>query len=570
MSRIADLETRVLALEKRLAALEGVDPDTVQVETTAADGPAGDGVAAAASTHIGRVLLIFGGAYLLRAITEYEFVPIAIGLIMGASYALVWLGMAWRTGSIEEERIKAEFFGGTSVVLCLPLLHEATTQFPLLSGAQGVVAIAVYWILAMGVAIRHRLTVLAWMSTAGSIVAAFASLMSSQTAFSVAVFLLLVGLGTTWIAWWRKWTGLCWLGAAGANVVVIALIALSITERWPISPDEAFLFAVALLVVYLVSFTWFTHLKGLIVTAFQCVQTLLVGCIVLAAALVAVRAGQVAMNTVGIMGVIVGAGGYGLAIARETRTLRYPNFFYYSTFGLVFLLVGTGILAPLSLVSVLWALLAVVMAYLSARTGWVSLSLQCTLLLVAASAGSGLLTTGLEAFAGDPGNGWVAVTGAEVLVATATVACLFIPVAQHSDRWGRLAGIPQLVGLALSVWSVGGLFVAIAAQEVADVSGPEPGLAALAALRTAVLAMAAVLLALSSRQERWPEARWLVYPVLILVCIKLFIEDFPHGEPAALFVALAFVGGSLLLVARLLKRSDDPEKSASGKRLERA
>jgi hypothetical protein len=569
MSRISDLETRVLALERRLAALEGVDPETVQVETAAADGPAGDGVAAAASTHIGRVLLIFGGAYLLRAITEYEFVPIAIGLIMGASYALVWLGMAWRTAPVEGQRIKAEFFAGTSVVLCLPLLHEATTQFPLLSGTQGVIAIGIFWVLAMLVAVRHHLTILAWMSTAGSIVAAFASLLASQTAFSVAVFLLLVGLGTTWIARWQKWTGLCWLGAAGANVVVIALIALSTTDRWPISPDVAFLFAVALLVLYLLSFTWFTHVKGLVVTAFQCVQTLLVACIVLAAALVAVRAGQVAMNTVGFMGVIVGAGGYGLAVARETRTLRYPNFFYYSTFGLVFLLVGTGILAPLDLASIVWALLAIVMAYLSARTGWVSLSLQCTILLVAASAGSGLLAAGLEAFAGDPSNGWVSVTGAHVLVSTATVACLFIPVAQHSDRWGGLAGLPQLIVLALSVWSVGGVFVAIAAQEVADAGGSAPGLAALAALRTAVLAMAAVILALSSRQARWPEARWLVYPVLIVVCIKLFIEDFPHGEPAALFVALAFVGGSLLLVARLLKRADDTDKSTVGQNLER-
>ena len=55
-----------------------------------------------------------------------------------------------------------------------------------------------------------------------------------------------------------------------------------------------------------------------------------------------------------------------------------------------------------------------------------------------------------------------------------------------------------------------------------------------------------------SRFRRWPEARWLVYPVLILVGIKLVLEDFPHGQPATLFVALALVGGALLLVARLL------------------
>ncbi len=186
----------------------------------------------------------------------------------------------------------------------------------------------------------------------------------------------------------------------------------------------------------------------------------------------------------------------------STRELRYPNFFYYSTFGLVFLLVGTGILAPLDASSVIWALLAIVMAYFSYRVGWVSLSLQCTILLVAASVASGLLMTGLVAFTGDPADGWAVVTPAQGVVAAATVACLFIPVAQHSERWGTLSGLPQLIVLGLSVWSVGALFIAISGPPVAGIGGTEPSLAALAAalaaVRTAVLAAAAVTLARGS------------------------------------------------------------------------
>jgi hypothetical protein len=556
-AEIADLEARIVAIERRLAALEGEKAESGPQAETRAVTPGGDGFAATASTHIGRVLLIFGGAYLLRAITDYGFVPTALGLLLGASYALVWLVMAWRRAGVEAERVKAEFFGGTSVVLGLPLLYEAANRFALLSGTQAVVAVAVYFTLALATATRHRMTVLAWMTTAGSIAVAIALLVSARAAIPVAAFLILLGIGSLWAVYLRDWLGLHWLGALGANVGVGALIALSLSDRWPISPALAFGFAVVLLISYLANITFQTHVRGRLVNLLEAAQTAVAGLIVLAAAVVAVRAGDLGMQAVGIMGLVLGAGGYGLAIARETRTLRYRNFFYYSSFGLVFLLVGTGILLPMDGSSAVWALLAAAMAYFSFRVGWVSLSLQCTILLVAASAGSGLLATGLETLVGDPQDGWVVVSPAQILVALTTVACLFIPVAQRSERWGTLAELPQLLVLILSVWSVGGLFIAVVAPAIAGVQGPEPSMAALAALRTVMLSVAAVTLAFSSRHARWPEARWLVYPVLVLVGIKLFVEDFPNGEPTALFVALGFVGSALLLVAPLLKRADD-------------
>jgi hypothetical protein len=395
------------------------------------------------------------------------------------------------------------------------------------------------------------------MTTAGGIAVAIALLVSARAAVPVAIFLILLGLGSLWAVHLRQWLGLHWLGALGANVGVGALVALSLSDRWPIPSVLAFTFAVVLLLSYLANITFHTHVRGLIVTVLEAAQTAVAGLIVLAAAIVAVRAGDLGMQTVGIMGLVLGAGGYGLAVARETRTQRYPNFFYYSTFGLVFLLVGTGILLPMAGSSAVWSLMAAVVAYFSYRVGWVSLSLQCTILLLAASAGSGLLQSGFDWYVGDPEGGWLPVRPAQILVALTTIICLFIPVAQRSERWGGLALLPQLIVLILSVWSVGGLFIAVVAPAIAGVTGEEPSMAALAALRTATLSVAAVTLAMSSRHPRWPEARWLVYPVLVLVGIKLFVKDFPNGEPAALFVALGFVGSALLLVASLLKRADN-------------
>ena len=142
-SSIADLEARLAAVEKRLAALEEGRPGKVaahQPEPEAVE--QGDGFAAAASAQVGRILLIFGGAYFLRAITEEGYVATALGLLLGAAYAVWWLLFAYRKAADPAQRTKPSFLAGTSVLLSLPLLHEAATTFAVLSGTQGVVAIA--------------------------------------------------------------------------------------------------------------------------------------------------------------------------------------------------------------------------------------------------------------------------------------------------------------------------------------------------------------------------------------------------------------------------------------------
>jgi hypothetical protein len=260
------------------------------------------------------------------------------------------------------------------------------------------------------------------------------------------------------------------------------------------------------------------------------------------------------MSQVGIASLVLAGCAYALAFSTETRTARGRNFYFYSTLGLALLVVGSALLLSPGIAAAAWSLLALAMAWSSGRFGRVSLSLQCTFLLLAAGVSSGILATGLQAFTGDGVTTWPPLISWHVVIALTTVACLFIPVAQHSERWGVLAGLPQLIVLALSVWEVGGLMVAYVAPALASAGTPDADPAILAALRTAVLAAASVTLALSSRYRRWPEARWLVYPVLVLVGVKLFLEDFPNGQPVTLFIALGLVGSALMLVAKLLSR----------------
>ena len=554
--RVAKLESRLAAVEKRLSALEGAAHEERTGDQDALQPTLGDGFVASASTHIGRVLLIFGGAYLLRAITDYQFVPTAIGISMGAAYALFWLLMAWRKGGVEQERASAAFFGATSVLLALPLLVEAITRFKLLTGVQAIIALSLYCFPALAVAAGRNLRSLGWLAVSGGIVAAFAVLVVAHNSITASVFLLLLGLGSLWVVYRSKWMGPQWLGAAGANVSVLTLIMFSRSEQWPLDPVVPLLIGALLLVAYLLSFAYRSHLRGCDLGIFESLQTLVAGGIVFVAAALASQAGQLGVTHIGALSLILGCCAYALALTAKTRSVRGRNFCYYTTVGLLFVVAGTAMLFPPAVAAALWSLMALTAAWFSGRTGWVTLSLQCTFLLLAAGVGSGILTTGYQALADDAATAWPILIPWHLGIALTTVACLFIPVAQRSDKWGALRNLPQLIVLALSVWEVGGLMVVVMAPLLADAGSAEPNLAILAALRTAVLSAASVTLALSSRFRRWPEARWLVYPVLILVGLKLIVEDFPHGQPATLFVALAFVGGSLLLVAKLLRRDE--------------
>ena len=563
--RLAELESRLEAVEGRLSALEKTSAADTAVEHPHPDTSLGEGFLGSASIHVGRVLLIFGGAYLLRAITESEYVPAAVGIAMGAAYALFWLFMGFRNARADEQRASAAIYAGTSVLLALPLLVEAVTKFNLLSAGQGVLAVAVFVALALAVAVSRDLRSLAWLVTAGAIGSAFAVLIVARAPVATVSLLLFVGLGSLWAVYVRQWSGLQWLGALGATAGALVMIVLGGSDQWALRPELVVVYATALFIAYFTSFAIRSHLLGRDLGFFEGIQSAFAAGVALWAAVAVGGAGHATLlSVIGGSGLGLAACAYALALAPATRSARGKNFFYYSTAGLVLLVAGSALVLPPTAVAVLWSVLALVMAWLSGRLGWVTLSLQCTILLFAAGAASGLLASGIFAFAGDPSAPWPAAVPWHAAIALTTVACLFIPVAQHSARWGKLAGLPQLTVLALSVWEVGGLMIVYSAPLLAGVM-VEPNLAALAALRTVILAASSVTLAISSRFRRWPEARWLVYPVLFLVGIKLFVEDFPNGRPASLFVALVFVGGALLLVARLLSREKSPVRASNSR-----
>lgn len=564
--RLNAVEARLEAIERRLSALETAGP---QAMAPGEEMPVGVGAESRealgeesvsnAATHLGRVLLIFGGAYLLRAITDFGFLPTWAGIPLGTTYALAWLYMAYRFGAREGQGVAAMLYGGVSVLLVLPILVEAVTRFELLSAPASAVALTVFCALALTVGVLRNLRSLGWLTVAGGLATTLVLLRMSAAAVPFVLVMLFLGSASLWIVYLRRWTGLQWLGAIGANVGITLLAVLSIHEQWSVAPLASYFLGIALWCIYLLSFAVRSHVLGREPGIFEAAQAIFASTIAFGVSIYAARIGSAYMSVLGVAALVFGVASYGLAFGPKTRAARGRSFYFYSSLGMALVLGGSAVLISPGIAAGAWALLAVAMAWLSGRQEHVSLSLQCTIVLIAAGLASGALENTLHALVGDPVQSWPGLAVSQLLVAAAAVVCLFIPVAQRSERWGLMAGAPQLIVLGLSVWVVGGLVVTVLAPVLAGVPGPSADLGRLATLRTAVLAAAAVTLALSSRYKRWPEARWLAYPVLVTVGVKLVFEDFPSGRPATLFMALALVGGALILVARLLpKRTARP------------
>jgi hypothetical protein len=88
---------------------------------------------------------------------------------------------------------------------------------------------------------------------------------------------------------------------------------------------------------------------------------------------------------------------------------------------------------------------------------------------------------------------------------------------------------------------------------VGDRAAADAGLAAV--LRTGILTVLALVLALAARRWAWPELAWLVYPLVALGGGKLLLQDMRVGRPATLVLSLAIYGALLLLAPRLLRTS---------------
>jgi hypothetical protein len=251
----------------------------------------------------------------------------------------------------------------------------------------------------------------------------------------------------------------------------------------------------------------------------------------------------------GVLALLLGALCYGAAFAfAERRAGQGRNFYFYATAGGLLALGGANVVAFGPALPFALGALGLAAAVFGRHFDRMTLRVHSALYLVAGALETGLLVACARALTGQATGSFPALAWVVAVAAAAGWVVLATDAGAPRSGWARA---PQLLLAVLVVFALGkalqaGLWAGLGERVVGDA-----GIAAV--LRTALLAVLALGLALAVRWGAWPELGWLVYPLVVLGGVKLLLQDLREGRPATLVVSLALYGAVLVLAPRLMK-----------------
>jgi hypothetical protein len=575
-ARVDALASSLEEIEARLRALEiRISPNSSQIGSPAekerqpevmVGAPISESSQAIPILSLGgQTCLVLGGAYLLRAMTDMAVLPTQLGLMVGLGYAVGWLFFADFLAH-NGKRLGATFFGTSSIIIAYPLVSEAVTTFGAVSDLGSAVALGVITAIALGVAWRRDLPVLAWLTTLAAIATAFILVIATHRMVPFAVVLLLLGGGAVWLTHSRDWIGLGWLPAIAVDLLISAMIHLAsrphgIPESYPdVSVAVVMTVAFGLLFVYLMSFAVQTLLRNRDVRVFEMVQT--------AAVLVVGFGGAVQVaEASGNGSTVLGAGALVLAFAYYIVTFTFSelrwgygkNHLFYVWLAFILVLAGCYLVTNGLPLLLTWCALSIVAAMLGTRYYQPALYYQSAAYAVAAAIlaveiSGGLIIFAIEVFTSPADQPWPQITipSLVIIVATTVVSYVILAMSKADPEHTWRIRIPRFIVILLAALGIGAVAVLVLARALGSVP-PEADAAVMAAVRTGVIASAVVVLAALSRIPACLDLRWLMYLLFVLGGLKLALEDLPEGRPATLFVAFALYGIALIFAPRLAR-----------------
>lgn len=534
---VRELAQRVGRIERSLGIGEPSPPpvevDAGKTQAAAADDrmPTGNLV-----YLLGRALLGLAAAYLLRALTEAGTLPHPVGVAAGILYAIGWLMLAARSPA--SERAETALHSLTAVLVLSPLLWEATIRFQAISTWTAGAILAFFTIFGLVISWRKDLLILATIATLAGLGTAGALLMATRDVVPFTLVFLAIAAAVEASACLDHWLSERWLAASAANLSVL-LATWLVTRDGGIPPNyapipHAWLLAslVLLLAVYLSSTIVRTLLRGFTFTFFETAQCAFAVAIALNGCL------RLSAEDARIAPAI---GGLALACAAACYLVSFVllahgrNFYTYSTFGILLAVAGTRILFPLDAAAVVWMTLAIGGVWAGWRVGKSTLQVHGAIFLLLALACLGTLQEAITALFGTGSLTWPAFAGA-------AVACLCYPLAQGGPVRVTLSATLTLLLAAIAAFGL--------TQGYHAVFGADASHSYCATLRTAVLALSALLAAWVGRRWQRIEVSRLMYPLLLAGAWRLFTNDIHQPKRAAAVLSLLVYGTVLMTVSR--------------------
>jgi hypothetical protein len=556
--QVRDLTNRISRLEESLAARENSIP-TREAEPPALPEDPGILSQVPDTTSVlpvlGGALLGLAGAYLLRAIAESGTLPPRAVFTLGTLYAVAWL--LWAARAPLERRFATTLYSLTSVLILSPLLWESTLRFHMITAWEASVILIAFTLVGLAVSWRRDLLIVATLTTLAGLITAGALLTATHDVLPFTFVFLAIAAAVEVCACLNHWLGERWLAAAAANLSVLLATWLVTNPRGlpevyaPIPVRTLFAAQMALLATYLSSVMVRTLLRGLAFTNFETGQCALAFVIGVGGALRLSAGGAHITPALGGFALVCGAACYVISfMVLERHGSHGRNFYTYSTFGMLLVLVGCRILLNEGAAAVVWSVLAV--ACIGAGGLWARLTLEIHggIYLVLALALSGALQQAAGFLLGAdlwPGSAPTALwTGVAVAGASYLLAVWFTP---SLGGWNFRA--LRLAVAAVLVWVLLGLSAGGLTGIYHGLFGGAAGDPYCATLRTGAVTAAAVLLALAGSRPYFSDLAQLVYPLMLLGAYRLVADDMHQDRKTVLFLSLLFYGAALMAIPRL-------------------
>jgi hypothetical protein len=550
-ARLDELCRRIEALEARADAAPSPASEPAAPRPRSEDdgeGPERPWLAASVSL-VGRTLMVLGGAFLLRHLTESHVLPQALGTALGVAYAILWLVVADLTRRMGGA--SSTFFGISSTLIAFPLFWETTLKFHTLSPLLSALCVTLYAAAGLGASVVGR------MHGAGVVTAAPAAVTLATLGFATGrplPFLLCLGLLALVClasAYRLRWTLL------GASVAVVAdLTVLLLTVVYAIRHDSPRLGGVTpayvataqfgLLAIYFggaaLRITGRRRLGGI-----DLLQVAGAFAIALGGVLLTHHGGRLPPLPWGLFAVLAGA----LAFALAYGPLCEPGapraaLATLSASSLAAIGVGLLLALPAPALAPVLAVAAVALIWLASARPRRGLTTHAAAYLLGAAVASGMAERIGRAFvSGRVGFDECWSAGMIGTMAAAAASCAFtVPLRSVPDRPRRTPIVPlALVSLVVGAVAIS-LFAGVATSAVRS-----------SIVRTVVLSAATLAVALAVRVQRLRGARRLLVPLLVAGGLKLVVQDLPAGRPAVLFGTLGVYGATLIVAPRLQRAS---------------